>query len=85
MSENMTTSEPTTEPYTMLPCEHCGNIPLVVHYEPRLHRPSCNHPYCIVCNECEMLFGWDIDYGGVFDTIQEAIDAWNRRYESGEK
>jgi hypothetical protein len=26
-----------------------------------------------------MLFGWDIDYGGIFDTEEEAMEAWNKR------
>lgn len=43
------------------PCPFCGNQPVVAKYEPRLYRPVMNHTYCIVCCECEMMFGWDCD------------------------
>jgi ribosomal protein S27E len=29
------------------------------------------------------MFGYDVDYGGIFDTEEEAAEAWNRR--SGEQ
>ena len=64
------------------PCPFCGNQPVVGKYEPRLYRPVMNHTYCIVCCECEMMFGWDCDYGGRFDTEEEAIEAWNRRIDN---
>ena len=63
----------------LLPCPFCGGDADVVAYSPRLLRPSCNHTYCVVCNECEMLFGWDIDYGGRYDTEDDAMIAWNTR------
>lgn len=63
----------------MLPCPFCGGDADVVAYTPRLLRPSRNHTYCISCNDCEMLFGWDIDYGGRYDTEYEAMLTWNTR------
>lgn len=63
----------------MKPCPFCGEQPVVEKYEPRLHRPVMNHTYCVVCYECDLMFGWDIDYGGRFDTEEEAIEAWNKR------
>lgn len=61
------------------PCPFCGEEVSIVAYEPRLHRPIKNHKYAIECCECDMLFGFDIDYGGRFDTKKEATEAWNRR------
>lgn len=62
------------------PCPFCGERCHIWKVEtPRLYRPSRNHQYCVVCNGCDLLFGFDEDYGGVFDTEQEAVEAWNRR------
>lgn len=62
------------------PCPWCNQQVHILRIDhPRLYRPSCNHPYCVMCNTCDLLFGFDEDYGGIFDTEQEAIDAWNRR------
>jgi len=64
----------------LLPCPFCGGGDAdVVAYGPRLLRPSRNHVYSVSCNECEMMFGWDIDYGGRYDTEYEAMLAWNTR------
>ena len=35
--------------------------------------------YCVVCSECYLMFGYEEDYGGLFDSPDEAIEAWNRR------
>ncbi len=66
------------------PCPFCGGRAHIWKVEPRLHRPSRNNDYCVVCNECDLLFGFDEDYGGIFDTEQEATEAWNRRANDGE-
>ena len=63
----------------LLPCPFCGGDADVIAYDPRLLRPSRNHVYSVSCNECEMMFGWDIDYGGRYDTEYEAMLAWNTR------
>lgn len=68
-----------TERKELLPCQFCGGGANVVAYDPRLLRPSRNHVYSVSCNECEMMFGWDIDYGGRYDTEYEAMLAWNTR------
>ena len=68
-----------TEKGVLLPCPFCGGDADVVAYGPRLLRPSRNHVYSVSCNECEMMFGWDIDYGGRYDTEYEAMLAWNTR------
>lgn len=68
-----------TERGELLPCPFCGGDADVVAYDPRLLRPSRNHVYSVSCNECEMMFGWDIDYGGRYDTEYEAMFAWNTR------
>lgn len=41
-----------------------------------LYRPSMNG-WHIVCWTCNMLFGFDIDYGGVYKYKKDAIKAWN--------
>lgn len=37
----------------------------------------------ILCENCDLLFGYDMDYGGTFDTKEEAAKAWNRRSDNG--
>ena len=61
------------------PCPFCGGEACVCKISPRLYRPSRNHEYTVVCYGCDLLFGFDEDYGGEFDTEEQAIDAWNRR------
>lgn len=62
------------------PCPFCGGTAVSIQkIEPRLYRPVKNHPFSVVCWECDLFFGYDSDYGGMFDTEAEAIKAWNRR------
>lgn len=61
------------------PCPFCGGTASVQMIDPRLYRPSRNHPFTVVCDGCDLLFGYDVDYGGRFDSGAEAIEAWNRR------
>nr|DAU50978.1 MAG TPA: restriction alleviation protein [Caudoviricetes sp.]DAX25380.1 MAG TPA: restriction alleviation protein [Caudoviricetes sp.] len=68
-----------TEAGVLVPCPFCGGEAEVVAYGPRLLRPSRNHVYSVSCNECEMMFGWDVDYGGRYDTEYEVMLAWNTR------
>lgn len=68
-----------TEKGVLLGCPFCGGEVRIVNYDPRLYRPSRNHTYAIVCYECDIMFGWDVDYGGRFDTEEEARLAWNTR------
>lgn len=68
-----------TDAGVLVPCPFCGGEAEVVAYGPRLLRPSRNHVYSVSCNECEMMFGWDVDYGGRYDTEYEAMLAWNTR------
>ena len=68
-----------TEAGGLVPCPFCGGEAEVVAYGPRLLRPSRNHVYSVSCNECEMMFGWDVDYGGRYDTEYEVMLAWNTR------
>lgn len=61
------------------PCPFCGQPVNIAEASPRLFRPSRNHKYHIECPGCQLFFGWDVDYGGQFDTVKEAAEAWNRR------
>lgn len=61
------------------PCPICGGSVSIKKIEPRLYRPARNHPFSVVCYECDLYFGYDEDYGGRFDTEGEAIREWNRR------
>ena len=62
------------------PCPFCGGEVYIAQIVPRLYRPLRNHPFSVVCNSCDLYFGFDEDYGGVFETKADAIDAWNKRY-----
>lgn len=63
----------------LLPCPFCGGMASVQLIDPRLYRPTMNHPFAVVCYACDLFFGYDVDYGGRFDSETEAIEAWNRR------
>ena len=60
-------------------CPFCGETVSIQLIYPRLYEPSMNHPFAVVCYGCDLLFGYDVDYGGRFDSEAEAIEAWNRR------
>lgn len=68
-------------------CPFCGGEAAIVENEsPRLYRPVRNHPYYVCCYECDLLFGYDVDYGGEFDKKEDAVEAWNERvYQNGGK
>ena len=34
--------------------------------------------YAVRCNSCELILGYDEDWGRQFDTEKNAIEAWNR-------
>ena len=63
------------------PCPFCGGGVQVLIMSPKLYRPNRinQDTYHVHCNHCELFFGWDYDYGGVFDTVEEAVAAWNYR------
>lgn len=62
------------------PCPFCGGGAIIAESKyPRLFRPGRNHPYYVCCCGCDLLFGYDVDYGGEFDSEKEAADAWNGR------
>lgn len=66
------------------PCPFCGGrVAIAENTAPRLYRPVKNHPYYICCYSCDLLFGYDVDYGGEFDSKEEAAEAWNRRTGEG--
>lgn len=59
-------------------CPFCDGEAHFTDGYPRLHRP-CKNGIGIECNECGLIFGWDCDYGGTFETEADAATAWNRR------
>jgi Lar family restriction alleviation protein len=62
------------------PCPFCGgNAVLVKNEHPRLLRPIKNRLCHIECYNCNVMMGYDTDYGGQFDTDEEAIETWNKR------
>ena len=60
------------------PCPFCGGEVRVTDViPPRLYIEDT--AYCVFCASCDLLFGFDMDYGGEFATEKEAVEAWNRR------
>ena len=66
----------------LMPCPFCGGEVRIVDFGHKLTRPSHNHPYSVYCGYCELLYGYDVDYGGIFDTEEEAAEYWNGRVEA---
>jgi len=71
------------------PCPFCNNDPNLhqtgdeaYQVEPRLPRYIHLQRWYVYCGHCDLHFGCDSDYGGNFDTKEEAIEAWNRRTET---
>lgn len=66
----------------MAPCPFCGKQVSIL--KPgecaRLHRPI-KHGYGIVCWGCSMFWGYDPDYGGVYEEAERAVNDWNKRVE----
>ena len=62
------------------PCPFCGGKAYIWEDTGRIHRPYWTGKYSVVCYECDVLFGYDVDYGGCFDSKEDALNAWNRRY-----
>jgi Lar family restriction alleviation protein len=67
----------------LLPCPFCGGPANLSDGYPRLYRPGYNK-VAVECPECGLVFGWDCDYGGCFETTEEAAAEWNRRAQSKE-
>lgn len=64
-------------------CPFCGGDAIAVKSEhPRLLRPARNG-WHIQCNNCDLLFGYDVDYAGEFTNKREASIEWNNRYIPG--
>lgn len=63
------------------PCPFCGGVPSTADWiTSRLY--TRDNAFCVYCPSCQLLFGFDADYGGQFATEQEAIETWNRRAQS---
>lgn len=60
------------------PCPKCGGaVQVVKSSDPPLRRPERNGCH-IQCNACDLLYGYDTDYAGIYSTEAEAIATWNR-------
>ena len=62
------------------PCPFCGGkVSITNQITSRLYTKEPT--FCVYCWTCDLLFGFDIDYGGQFATPEEAIEVWNTRYQ----
>ena len=61
------------------PCRHCGGNVELLNYRGRLNRDYVG--WFVYCSDCDLYFGFDVDYGGVYPTKEAAIEEWNRRVE----
>lgn len=61
-------------------CPFCGSSAVYVQQETDYYDKTKNYQFCVVCN-----FNWDGcgASSGYRDTMQEAIEAWNRRSDNG--
>ena len=62
----------------LLTCPFCGGEAEVTKGYQVLHRLGKNG-YCVECYSCDLQYGNDIDYGGIYFSKEDAIEAWNRR------
>lgn len=60
------------------PCPFCGGKAHFTDGYPKLLRPSRNG-IGVECRECSLVFGWDCDYGGIYENEDAAAEEWNRR------
>jgi hypothetical protein len=63
----------------LAPCPFCGGEVGLYSPEPRILREKFVGMYCVACWGCALLFGYDEDCGGMYATMREARDGWNRR------
>ena len=61
------------------PCPFCGNEVSIYKPEPHIYDYTRVNRCCVCCTYCDLLFGYDEDYGGDFITPEEAATEWNRR------
>jgi Lar family restriction alleviation protein len=66
------------EAVELKPCPFCGGRVSFTHGSPRLHGQAKNG-IAIECYTCSLVFGWDCDYGGVYETKEAAAADWNDR------
>ena len=58
-------------------CPFCGHEVMAVQGWNRIE-PSFNG-WFVLCNFCDLLFGFDTDYGGRWETKEQVTKAWNTR------
>ena len=65
------------------PCPFCGKKDSVEIEEGYVHDDFNGYretgDYFVRCRYCDLMFGYDDELGGNFKTMEEALDAWNKR------
>ena len=41
--------------------------------------------WCVVCYECDLYFGYDLTYGGLYETKKGCAEDWNKRVGNNEE
>ena len=65
-------------------CPFCGGEAEVIQMPATIAVPEDTKKrghFTVWCSFCDLLFGYDEDFGGYFTTKEDAIEAWNRRAE----
>ena len=65
-----------TEP-KLKPCPWCGGKVKVTNLDGNIHYGRKN--WCVVCWDCEMFFGYDLTYGGIYKTKKGCAEDWTTR------
>ena len=65
------------------PCPFCGSGEVEILEAPAtIPVPECikkQGHFAVYCGDCELMYGYDVDFGGIFRDREEAAKAWNGR------
>ena len=61
----------------LLPCPFCGGEVCVYKPTPHVLDYRHIHGFSVWCPNCDLVFGYNEDWGGVFETEEVAAAAWN--------
>ena len=62
---------------SLKPCPQCGGEVCVYRTIPRVRDYSRTHNFSVWCPKCDLVFGYNEDWGGIFETEETAAAAWN--------